>query len=218
MRFRKLHPWQVSPTRAIQIQNQLQRRIILRKPKTVFRFIAACDVSFVHARAVAVVVVMSLPELKLVETIRKEAKVIFPYIPGLLTFREGPVLERCFKAMKIKPDVILFDGQGIAHPRNMGIATHMGILLNQPTIGCAKTWLWGNYKRPQTFRGAFSYLRDKNKRIGIVLRTQDGIEPVFVSAGYKIDIATCRKLILLCSSKFRIPEPLRLAHQLGRLP
>ena len=146
---------------------------------------------------------------------RKCAKISYPYIPGLLTFLEGPVLKKCFKALKIEPDIIIFDGQGIAHPRNMGIAAHMGILLDKPTIGCAKTWLYGEYKEPAKTQGAFSYLLDqKAKKIGAVLRTRDNVRPLFVSPGNKMDIDSAVEVILMCTKRYRLPEPIRLAHQL----
>jgi deoxyribonuclease V len=127
------------------------------------------------------------------------------------------VLEKCFRVLKNEPDIVIFDGQGLAHPRNMGIATHMGILLDKPTIGCAKTWLYGKYAEPAKSRGAFSYLFDpQKKKIGAVLRTRDFVKPVYVSAGYKMDTMSAISIILQCTKKFRIPEPLRLAHQLTR--
>lgn len=217
MRFENLHPWNLRPRQAIRIQNQLRRKIKLKKYLASPKLIAGVDVSFKKGKALGAVVVMSLPEFKIIECVQKKAKISYPYIPGLLTFREGPVLEKCFKATKFEPQVIIFDGQGIAHPRNMGIATHMGILLDKPTIGCAKTWLWGKYKEPAKSRGAFSYLLDtEEKKLGAVLRTRDNIKPVYVSPGHKIDIASATRIILMCTKIYRLPEPLRAAHRLTK--
>lgn len=232
MNFKNIHSWDVSPKAAIDIQNDLRKKIILKARPIKIRLIAGVDAAFDpsttfrvngersrtidNRKATAAVVILSFPGLRVIEIIRKTAKVRFPYIPGLLTFREGQVLEVCFKEIKNEPDIIIFDGQGIAHPRNMGIATHMGILLDRPTIGCAKSWLYGDYLEPKKSAGSFSYLLgDKKRKIGVVLRTKDNVKPVFVSPGYKIDIENSIKTILKCTLKYRLPEPLRLAHQLA---
>lgn len=218
MRFKNIHCWNLTPKEAIRLQNRLKRKIQIKKLAVFPRLIAAADVAFKRGEANAAVVVINYPELKVIESVRKTAKISYPYIPGLLTFREGPVLEKCFKHLKNKPDVIIFDGQGLAHPRSMGIATHMGIILNKPTIGCAKTRLYGEYTEPGKEREAFSYLFDEcGKKIGAVLRTRSNVKPVYVSVGNKIDLDSCIKVILSCAKKYRIPEPIRLAHQLCSL-
>ena len=179
--------------------------------------VAGADVTFKRGKAIGVVIVLNYPEFKIIEQVRQVAKIPYPYIPGLLTFREGPVLEKCFKALKSEPDVIIFDGQGIAHPRNMGIATHLGILLDKRTVGCAKTRLWGKYRKPAKSRGSFSYLLDsEGRKLGAVLRTKDFVKPVYISPGQRMDISSSIKIILLCARKYRLPEPIRLAHQLAR--
>lgn len=217
MKLKNIHTWDLKPGQAISLQNQLKKKIKLRKYSLTPKLIAAADVAFKKGKAFGAVVIMNYPEFRVIESVRKIAKISYPYIPGLLTFREGPVLEKCFRATKFEPEVIIFDGQGIAHPRNMGLATHLGILLDKPTIGCAKTHLFGDYLEPKKFRSAFSYLLDKQKRkIGVVLRTRDNVKAVFVSAGYKIDLMNSIRIILLCTKKYRLPEPLRLAHQLTR--
>lgn len=217
MEIKKLHSWNLNPQQAIKIQDKLRRKIKLTDFKIKPQLIAAADVAFKDNLACGAVILMKLPDLRIIEWVRKTKKIKFPYIPGLLTFREGPVLENCFRAAKFEPDVIIFDGQGIAHPRNMGIATHMGILLDKPTIGCAKTHLFGDYTAPQNLRGTFSYLLGpQRKKIGAVLRTRVNVKPVFVSPGYKIDIESAVRLILMCARKYRIPEPLRAAHQLSQ--
>lgn len=216
MRFRHIHPWNLRPLEAIRIQNQLRRKIKLIRWQGAPKLIAGVDAAFKRNQAIGVVVVLNYPELKIIEYVRKSAKISYPYIPGLLTFREGPVLEKCFRALKNEPDVIIFDGQGLAHPRNMGIASHIGILLDKPTIGCAKTHLFGEYTEPANQRGAFSYLFDKRKKIGAVLRTKNNVKPVFISPGNKIDIGSSLKIILMCTKKYRLPEPIRIAHQFAQ--
>lgn len=212
-----MHPWNLSPRQAINIQKKLKQKIQLKKCHIQPKLIAGVDVAFKKERALGVVVVLAYPESKIIEYVCKSAKISYPYIPGLLTFREGPVLEKCFKALKNEPQIVIFDGQGIAHPRNMGIATHLGILLDKPTIGCAKTRLFGNYEEPANYRGAFSYLLDKQKKkIGALLRTKDNVKPVYVSPGQKMDIANAMRIVLLCTKKYRLPEPIRLAHQLTK--
>lgn len=255
MRFKRIHPWDLSPRQAIIIQNELRQRIRLSRMKCFKvvslrdpeetpekslhsgkkylarpKLIAGVDVAFKNGRAIGAVAVLSYPEFsprlwrgdpamagKVIEYVRKVTGIPYPYIPGLLTFREGPVLEKCFKDVKSEPDVIIFDGQGLAHPRNMGLATHLGILLDRPTIGCAKTHLFGDYVEPKNLRGSFSYILDKQKkRLGAVLRTRNNVRPLYISPGYKMDIDSSIKIILMCTKKYRLPEPLRLAHHLTK--
>lgn len=218
MQFKKIHSWNLNYLEAKEIQHKLKKKIkinrYLKKPP---RLIAACDVAFGKRMATGVVVVVDYPSFKLIEQVQKTTKISYPYVPGLLTFREGPVLEKCFRALKHEPEVIIFDGQGIAHPRKMGIATHLGILLNKPTVGCAKTRLYGDYQAPANYRGAFSYLfGTKKEKIGVALRSKKNVRPVFVSPGYKMDIPSSLEIILLSTKKYRLPEPMRLAHQLSK--
>jgi deoxyribonuclease V len=215
MHVKSLHSWNLKPKEAISIQNELRQKIEVRKWHGLPKLIAAADVAFKGNLAVGAVVVLDFPEFKIIEQIRRTIRISYPYIPGLLTFREGPVLEKCFRALKNEPEVIFFDGQGLAHPRNMGLATHMGILLDKSTIGCAKTRLYGKYSEPDNHRGAFSYLFDYDgNKVGVVLRTRQNIKPIYVSVGHKIDIESSLRLVLLCTKKFRLPEPIRLAHHL----
>lgn len=217
MKFKKIHSWDLNPRQAVKIQDDLARRIKLKRFRLKPELIAGADVSFKGRKAIGAIVILKLPEFKIIEQVRKSTTTAYPYIPGLLTFREGPVLEKCFKAIKFEPDVIIFDGQGLAHPRNMGIAMHLGILLDKPTIGSAKSRLFGNYLAPEESRGSFTYLLDnEGKKVGAVLRTRDAVRPVYVSPGYKMDIHSALKLILMCTKKYRIPEPIRLAHHLTK--
>lgn len=215
-----MHSWKVSPDQAIRIQERLAKEIILDTSLPSISKIAGCDAGFTSDknRVVGAVLIFSFPQLELIEKVVRVASIDFPYIPGLLTFREGAVLLKAFSAVKNLPDVAIFDGQGIAHPRRMGLATHMGILLDIPTIGCAKTLLFGKVKNPPNFKGAFSYIRDKDgKTIGACLRTRKDVRCIFVSAGYKISLQDAIKIILDCSPKFRIPQPLRMAHNFTRI-
>lgn len=216
MKFKNLHSWDLNPRQALGIQSELKRKIKLEKYLDFPKLIAGVDVAFKKGLAIGAVVVLNYTQMEIIEQVRKTAKITYPYIPGLLTFREGPVLEECFRALKNTPQVIIFDGQGLAHPRNMGIATHMGILLNRRTIGCAKTHLFGDYVEPENQQGAFTYLFDRQqKKIGAVLRTRDFVKPIFVSPGYKMDIKSSIKIILMCVKKYRLPEVIRLAHYLA---
>ncbi len=139
-------------------------------------------------------------------------KLHFPYVPGLLTFREGPVLLKAFRQLESEPDLIIFDGQGIAHRQGFGIASHMGVILDKPTIGSAKSKLVGEYREPGRRRGSFSKLYLDGKIIGAVLRTQDGVKPIFVSQGHRIDLRSALKIVLNSATKYRLPDPIRFVH------
>jgi deoxyribonuclease V len=211
MKYKKLHAWSVSIGRAKEIQLKLQERIRF-KPLGKVKTVAAVDVSFIGNKAVGVAAVFSYPDLMLIEEQIFVSKPKFPYVPGFLTFREGPIMLGALMQLKNEPDVILFDGQGIAHPRRMGEAAHLGILLDRPSIGCAKSKLIGEYKEPAKKKGSFSKIHLEGKIIGAALRTRDGVKPNFVSAGHKIDLKSAMKIVLGCSKRYRIPEPLRFVH------
>ncbi len=216
MLIKKLHPWNVTPKEAIEIQKQLREMVTIESPleHEAISSVAGCDASYSKSenRVYAIVAVVSYPQLQLIEESRAVCEVTFPYIPGLLVFREGPSLSKAFKELIKEPDVIMFDGHGVAHPRGIGIASHMGILLNKPTIGVAKTVLWGHYQEPDKKKGASSPLTRKGKEIGRVLRTRDNVKPVFISVGHKIDLSTAEKIVLGCCKNYRLPEPLRQTH------
>lgn len=213
-----LHPWKVNIKRAIEIQEGLRKRIILKQSLKPLEKIAAVDVAFFDDEAKAVVCIFNIADLRLIETKTVRGKIGFPYVPGLLTFREGPLILKAFEKIKTRPDIVLFDGQGTCHPRHMGIATHLGILLDIPSIGCAKSSLYGIYKMPDNTRGSYSFIydRDTDGVLGIVLRTRTSVKPVFVSCGYKVTLKQAKELILALTPKFRIPEPLRWAHRLAK--
>ena len=152
---------------------------------------------------------------KIVETRQARRKVVFPYIPGLLSFREGPVCIEAVKTLKCEPDVFIIDGQGIAHPRRLGLAAHLGLFFDKPTIGCAKSRLTGNFEEPSLEKGAYSPLKDKQEIVGAVVRTRTNVKPVFVSVGNKCLLKEAIEITLGCTTKYRLPEPTRLAHHLA---
>lgn len=215
MRTKKLHRWDISPSEAKRLQERLSKRLKLRFPGIKVKRIAACDVSFSKDknRARSCVAIFSYPQLKLLDEVVVTDSIRYPYMPGLLAFREGPILLKALRRINKRVDVLLFDGQGIAHPRRMGIASHIGLWLDKPTIGCAKSYLYGRFKPPKLKRGTSSYIYDRdNKRIGLCLCTRDNVKPVYISPGHKMDLNTAVKIILGCVKNYRIPEPLRLAH------
>lgn len=202
---------------AIRIQQELARRLILEWPGGEISFVAGADFSYSRTgeRIAAVIVVMKIPEFDLVEVASALRKVDFPYIPSFLSFREVPAFEEAFQRIRCRPDVTLLDGNGIAHPRRMGLASHAGVLLDIPTIGCAKSAFFP-FKPPPLQRGAYTLFKDRNQeKVGFCLRTRTSVKPVFVSPGHRIDFPRSRRIVL-ASSRFRIPEPLRQAHLLSR--
>jgi len=209
-----LHPWKVSPKEAVSIQEELKKKLRLRPLQTSFNTIAAGDVAYsrVSDRIYAGWVLFAYADLTLLEKVSVSGRTGFPYIPGLLTFREAPLLLKSFSKLKTKPDLILLDGQGIAHPRSMGIAAHLGLLLDLPSIGCAKSRLIGIHEEPAEDRGNNVPLFNEGRRVGMVVRTRAGVKPVYVSPGHKMDIKTSLKIILALCRGYRIPEPLRQAH------
>ena len=215
MIIRRLHEWQVSTSQAIALQKQLASRVSLDEMSGAFRYIAGVDVSTSrwHEEGTAAVVVLNYPEFELLEEKRVRGRIDFPYVPGLLSFREAPLILEAFEQLTITPDLVLVDGQGIAHPRRFGIAAHLGLFLDVPTIGCAKSRLCGTYEEPGTEAGSSTELLDEDEVIGEVVRTRKGTKPVYVSVGYKISLQQAVRWVLMCCRGFRLPEPTRLAHQ-----
>lgn len=209
------HKWDVSVEKAMAIQRRLASQVILTWDKRPVRMVAGIDVGFPGGKEQAAVVVLNFPELQFVDSARAEMEISFPYIPGLLAFREGPVVLAVLEHLSTEPDLLLFDGQGLAHPRRMGIATHMGVLLDVPSIGCAKSRLVGTHQEPGPSRGAYAQLYDEGEVIGAVLRTRDGVNPVYVSIGHRIDLEKAIDFVLRCCTKYRLPEPIRWAHRLA---
>lgn len=193
-------------------QNEMQQRIILQKPDFDLKLIAGCDSSFIGEDTIlSAFVLLTYPELALVEKVYHIGPVELPYIPGFLAFREAPNLLEAYKKLQQKPDLIMVDGHGISHPRRLGIATHLGLHLNKPTMGVAKKVLVGKYKEPGTAKGSISPLIYKEEAIANVLRTKDNIKPVFVSPGHLMDLESATEIALACATKYKLPEPTRLA-------
>jgi deoxyribonuclease V len=216
--MKPLHSWNVSVEEAIEIQEALKERIIRKKTFSKMKTIGGGDVAYSKNEDLlfGAMVVLSFPGMEMLDTATAQGKIPFPYISGLLSFREGPILINIFQKLRLKPDVMIFDGQGIAHPRGVGFASHMGLWLNIPSIGCAKTPLLSGCISPGFIRGSFEWIRREGEKVGVVLRTREKVKPVFVSPGHRIDQSTSLRLVLECCKGFRFPEPLRKAHQLAQ--
>jgi deoxyribonuclease V len=160
--------------------------------------------------------VLNLKDLRVLEKSTAARPISFPYVPGLLSLREGPVVLEALEKLKSTPDLLMIDGQGIAHPRRFGIASHIGLLTDIPSVGCAKTRLLGAYQEPQPDRGSIAYLRENGETLGAVVRTRTGVKPVFVSIGHLMDLKDCIRIILECCRGYRLPEPIRRADQLSK--
>ena len=214
MKVERLHSWQVSTAEALDIQRRLARQVSRSSQVITPRFIAGVDISVEKAQGMATgaVVVLEYPELELVETQVVQGRPNFPYVPGLLSFRESPLTLAACEKLSITPDLILVDGQGIAHPRRLGLASHLGLLLNTPTIGCAKSLLCGQHEEPAFDAGSYILVVDKGETIGVALRTKAGVKPIYVSIGHKVDLETAIHWVLECCRGYRLPEPTRLAH------
>lgn len=216
MKIKKIHPWNVSPKEAIRIQEELKNHLILKGEIKGFRYVAGCDVA--HGKGgivVACAVLMDMEKGIVIEYAIAEGTASFPYIPGLLAFREGPFILRALRRIKGDVDFVITDGHGIAHPRRMGIASHIGLHIGVPCIGVAKTILTGYVEEPDKRRGSFSFIYDSGEIIGVCLRTKDDIKPVYISPGNRLGIIESKDAILRISTKFRIPEPLRHAHMIA---
>ncbi len=209
------HPWDVSPGEAREIQRDLRDRLLVQPLDHEPDSVAGVDVSIADEQARAAVVLLSYPDLVPLEAVTAEMDVSFPYIPGLLAFREGPATLAALEQLTQRPDVLIFDAQGLAHPRLMGLATHLGILLDVPAVGCAKSRLCGEYTEPDEQKGSWSPLIDGDKVIGAVVRTRDGVKPVFVSIGHRMDLETAVSLVLSCAPRYRLPETTRWAHRVA---
>lgn len=203
--------WQKDIERAKIIQETLRKKVKINHLKKEPKYVAGVDAAFLKDMAIGVACLYTYPDLTLIEETNSFTKVLFPYIPCFLSFREGEAIISAIRKLRKKPDVILFDGQGIAHPKGLGIATHIGILLGIPTIGCAKSRLIGEYEEPELKKGSWSFLRHKGKVVGAVLRTRDSVRPLFVSPGHMADLKNSIDITLACSNNYRIPEPLRRA-------
>lgn len=216
MRVNQLHRWPRTPQAAITLQQALAPRVRLRPvPAGVCHF-AGADVAFSRdgATVIAGVVVWDVRAQAVVEQRVVRRPCHFPYVPGLLSFRELPGVLAAFRQLKRVPDVVLCDAKGLAHPRRFGLACHLGLWLNIPTVGCAKSRLCGSFEEPPTHKGGYSPLTLDGEQVGIVLRTRAGVRPLFVSPGHLCDHAAARRLTHSAATHYRLPEPTRLAHQL----
>jgi deoxyribonuclease V len=208
------HTWKVSPREATQIQEELRKNLVFEGSGTSWKRIGAGDVAYSPAddRIYAAFLVFSFPDLALLENVSAQGRVSFPYIPSLFAFREAPILVKAFSRLKTKPDLVLVDGQGIAHPRSMGIASHLGLVLDLPTIGCAKSRLYGAGTEPAPEQGSAAPLMGEGRIVGMIVRTRRGVKPVYVSPGHKMDLENSVRIVLSLGRGYRIPEPLRQAH------
>lgn len=213
-----LHAWHLTPDEAERLQADLASRLILHWDDCPVTCVGGVDVSIKGQIARCAVVVLRYPDLTVLTTATAVTSVTFPYIPGLLAFREGPAVLMAWEQLEHRPDLLLFDGQGIAHPRRLGIAAHMGLWLDCPTIGVAKSRLYGRHQEPGPNRGDRVWLydeRDPGQVIGAVVRTRAGVRPVYVSPGHRMDISNAVAFVLACCRGFRLPEPTRWAHRLA---
>jgi deoxyribonuclease V len=212
--------WNLTPTEAVALQRELAPLVLCEDCLGPVRRVAGVDIGFEAGGAVtrAAVAVLDFPSLTLVEQTLARLPTTFPYIPGLLSFREAPAALAALRQLARPPDLILYDGQGRAHPRRFGIAAHLGLLSRIPTIGVAKTRLTGCFEAPGTERGAWSPLEDKGEVIGAVLRTRAGVSPLFVSTGWGVSLPTAIEWVLACAPRFRLPETTRQAHRLASGP
>jgi deoxyribonuclease V len=209
--------WPTTAEEAVAIQNDLRSRVITTDRLGPVKLVAGVDVGFESGGEVtrAAIVILTFPDLQVIEHAIAKLPTQFPYIPGLLSFREIPALLKAMEKISNVPDLILCDGQGIAHPRRLGIASHLGILINVPTIGVGKSLLVGKYQPPAEERGSWSPLLHYKETIGAVLRTRKGFNPLFISPGHLVSLETSIKYVLQCSPKYRLPETTRMAHHLA---
>ncbi len=211
------HPWDVSPKEAVAIQRRLRPLLRIEDDCGEVRRVAGVDVGFEQRGTLtrAAVVVLEYPSLQPLESALVREPTRFPYVPGLLSFRELPALLSAIEQLSVLPDLILCDGQGIAHPRRLGIAAHLGLLLNIPTIGVGKTRLIGQHEEPGTEKGAWTPLCDGEEVIGSVLRTRSGVKPLYISPGHRVGFEAARQWVLSCTTRYRLPETTRAAHRLA---
>jgi deoxyribonuclease V len=209
-------PEVITTAEARQLQEKLRKKVRITPCRTKPRFVAGVDAAFSDDEVFAAACLYRFPEMEPVERASVVAKLLFPYVPGFLSFREGPTIIAAIKKLRTQPDVILVDGQGIAHPRGIGIASHVGVLLDIPTVGCAKTRLVGKFTEPARKKGSRSALLHEGKQVGAVVRTREGVHPLFVSPGHRCDIEGAVTLVLSCTRGYRIPEPLRCADTLSK--
>lgn len=214
------HRWNLSPEEAIALQRALGARVVREDRLGAVRYVCGIDVGFERegSRARAAAAVLSFPALELVDRAIARMKTRFPYVPGLLSFREAPVALAALERLQIEPDLLLCDGQGIAHPRRFGLASHVGLLAGIPSIGVAKSRLVGEHRAVPRRRGGWAPLVDRDEIVGAVLRTRTGVKPLYVSIGHRVSLATAIDYVLACAPRYRLPETTRWAHRLASGP
>jgi len=208
--------WPKDLKSAKQLQEILRKKVKIIPLEKNPEYITGVDAAFLNNKVIGVACIFKYPDMLSIEEAYSIKEILFPYMPGFLSFREGQAIIGAIKRLKRKSDVILFDGQGIAHPKRLGIASHVGVMLNMTSIGCAKSKLVGIYKEPGLEKGNWSFLRHAGEILGVVLRTKDNVNPLFVSPGNRIDIRSSVRVVLACCRKYRIPEPIRRAHFLSQ--
>jgi deoxyribonuclease V len=215
VKVKGLHGWQLSTSQAKDIQNRLSGQVSRQNEVYSPRYIAGVDISVNRSRKTAsgAVVVLEYPGMTVAETQVALGELDFPYIPGFLSFREMPLAIEAFEMLGITPDLVMVDGQGIAHPRRLGLASHLGLFLDIPTIGCAKSLLCGSHGELANEPGNYAEILDKDEVIGAVLRTKLNVKPVYVSTGHKIDLENAIRWVMKSCRGYRLPEPTRFAHQ-----
>lgn len=220
MSFADLHPWDVTPTEAIAIQKRLAPMVEIQDRFGSVSCVAGVDIGFEENGAVtrAAVVLLDFPGLTLIEQVVARRPTCFPYVPGLLSFREVPAALDALARLSRLPDLVLYDGQGLAHPRRLGIACHLGLITGLPSIGVAKTRLIGSHGEVPDVRGAWTPLLHKGETLGAVLRSRVGVSPLFVSAGHRISLDSAVAWVMACTGRYRLPETTRRAHKLASPP
>ncbi|MBD1838043.1 deoxyribonuclease V [Coleofasciculus sp. FACHB-64] len=217
MKIHQRHAWPDTAEEAIAIQQQLSKEVITSDQLESVQYVAGVDMGFEESGTIsrAAVAVLSFPDLQLQEQAIAFRPTTFPYIPGFLSFREIPAVLDALEKVSITPDLILCDGQGIAHPRRFGIASHLGVLIDLPTIGVAKSLLVGKHDELPVEKGAWQPLRYRREIIGAVLRTRTGVKPVYVSSGHRVSLETAIDYVMRCTTKYRLPETTRIADKLA---
>ena len=208
------HSWTLSVKEAVALQKTLAAQVRIQPLPTRLKIIGAADISYSRHTGLQIAVIVSFrwPGLDLLDSVHYVCRVAFPYVPGLLSFREVPPLIEAYRKIREKPDVLLCDGQGIAHPRKLGFASHLGLCLGIPTVGCAKSRLCGDHESLTLRKGSSKPLLVNGEQVGLVFCSRDGVKPIYISPGHLSDIASSEMLISRCLRRYRIPEPLRLAH------
>lgn len=217
MQIRQLHSWQLTTAEAIAVQQQLKDEVVTEDKLGTVNYVAGVDMGFEAAGTIsrAAVAVLSFPDLQLIETAIALRPTTFPYIPGFLSFREIPAVIDALETISTVPDLIICDGQGIAHPRRLGIACHLGVLTDIPTIGAAKSLLIGKHEELALARGSWQPLKHRQETIGAVLRSRTATKPLYVSIGHRVSLPTAIDYVLRCTPKYRLPETTRIADKLA---